>query len=363
MANSIREMGFKANVKFGNTRIAHAKFPSFIFCTNIDNDARIGGGNRIQIDFQMRGKRGMAMEFEAICRRLGDEISKAYIGKREDIDALIIAMLTGGHVLIEGVPGLAKTTLARALSQVVDAQMTRVQFTADLMPSDITGSSLFNAETGQFQFIEGPVFTNIFLADEINRAPARTQSALLEAMQESQVTVDGCTHELGTPFFVIATQNACDERGTYALPMSQLDRFLFRIRLTYPTAADEERILMQAAQPPKIIESVITPADFLKMREAIDSIYVSPAIVRYIAKIVRATRVHRQIAQGASPRSGVMILRAARGHAFIENRDYVSPSDVQAIIRYALNHRIVPVSGATSVDDSLEEILYFVKFE
>lgn len=298
-----------------------------------------------------------------LCQRLEQEISKAYIGKKADIEALMIALLTGGHVLIEGMPGLAKTTLARALSQAVDAKMTRVQFTADLMPSDITGSSIYNMARGEFKFIEGPIFTNILLADEINRAPARTQSALLEAMQETQVSVDGNTHALQSPFFVIATQNTIDERGVYPLPLSQIDRFLFRIRLTYPTAEQEERILMQSAQPLRVVEPVISPKDFKEIAAAIDAIYVSPAIARYVSQIVRATRLHASARYGASPRAGVMMARAARGRAFLEKRDYVCPDDVAQIAYYALNHRIETVSPSASADDVISDVLAQVAFE
>ena len=298
-----------------------------------------------------------------LCQRLEDEISKVYIGKKADVEALVIALLTGGHVLIEGLPGLAKTTLARALAQAVDAKMTRVQFTADLMPSDITGSSIYNMATGDFKFIEGPIFTNVLFADEINRAPARTQSALLEAMQEAQVSVDGNTYMLQTPFFVIATQNTIDERGVYSLPLSQLDRFAFRIRLSYPSAEQEERVIMQAAKPLRVIDPVISPKDFKEIQAAIEAIYVAPAVGRYITQIVRATREHAQVVYGASPRAGVMMLHAARGHAFMNKRDYVCPDDVAQIARYALNHRIETSSSATTVDEVIDDVLRRVRFE
>ncbi len=317
---------------------------------------RPAGGDR----FKSQREAGMNAD---LCQRLEQEIAKAYIGKKADIEALMIALLTGGHVLIEGMPGLAKTTLARALSQAVEAKMTRVQFTADLMPSDITGSSIYNMAQGEFKFIEGPIFTNILLADEINRAPARTQSALLEAMQETQVSVDGKTHALQSPFFVIATQNTIDERGVYPLPLSQIDRFLFRIRLTYPTAEQEERVLMQSSQPQRVVEPVLSPKDFKEIAAAIDAIYVSPAIARYVSQIVRATRSHASARYGASPRAGVMMVRAARGRAFLEKRDYVCPDDVAQIACYALNHRIETVSPSASADDVISDVLAQVAFE
>lgn len=298
-----------------------------------------------------------------LCQRLEGEISKVYVGKKADIMALMIALFTGGHVLIEGMPGLAKTTLARALAKSIDAKMTRVQFTADLMPSDITGSSIYNMASGEFKFIEGPVFTNILLADEINRAPARTQSALLEAMQETQVSADGHTYALEQPFFVIATQNTLDERGVYPLPLSQLDRFLFRIRLSYPTEVQEEQILMQSAQPQREVDPVIAPKDFKSIRSAIEAIYVSPAIARYVSQIVRLTRCQKLLRYGASPRAGVMMLRAACGHAFLQNRDYVCPDDVLQVASYVLNHRLEAVSPSTTVDTIIQEILQYVEFE
>lgn len=295
--------------------------------------------------------------------RLRGEISKTYIGKESDIDMLIIALLTGGHVLIEGMPGLAKTTLVNTLAKAVDASFRRVQFTSDLMPSDITGGSVYNIQSNEFKFVEGPVFTNILLADEINRAPARTQSALLEAMQEKQVTVDGVTRRLPDMFFVAATQNTEDERGIYELPLSQLDRFMFRIRLFYPSAEQETRILMNAMKPSVPIEAVITPQAYQSVILQVEDIHIAPQIVYYISRLIRATRERDDIIYGASPRAGVMMMKAARGRAFCSGRDYVSPDDVRDTMNYVLNHRIVLNDDESTVDDVLDDILNSVKFE
>ena len=251
-------------------------------------------------------------------------------------------------MLLEGAPGLAKTTLAHALAQAVDAQFRRIQFTADLMPADITGSRLYRISDGDFKFIPGPVFTHILLADEINRAPARTQSALLEAMQEGQVTADGCTHPLPDPFFVIATQNTLEERGTFPLPLSELDRFMFRLRLDYPTEAQERQILRLSTISPSPIIPQLDPKACLAARADIARIHVSDPI---------ATRTAPGIISGASPRAGVMLLRAARGFAWSEERDFVSPEDVARATPLTLNHRLVLSPTSPSVDEVIRNIL------
>ena len=292
-----------------------------------------------------------------ICTRLDHEIRKAYIGDTHTLQALVVAFLCGGHVLLEGAPGLAKTTLAHALAQAVDAQFRRIQFTADLMPADITGSSLYRISDGDFKFIPGPVFTHILLADEINRAPARTQSALLEAMQEGQVTADGCTHPLPDPFFVIATQNTLEERGTFPLPLSELDRFMFRLRLDYPTEAQERQILRLSTTSPSPIIPQLDPTACLAARADIARIHVSDPIVEYISDLIRATRTAPGIISGASPRAGVMLLRAARGFAWSEERDFVSPEDVARATPLTLNHRLVLSPASPSVDEVIRNIL------
>ncbi len=295
--------------------------------------------------------------------RIKTEISKFYIGNRKTIRALCVGLLTGGHVLIEGVPGLAKTTLARGLAEVSGSQFKRIQFTADLMPADITGSNVYRMDTGKFKFIEGPVFTNILLADEINRAPARTQGALLEAMQEHHVTVDGECYPLPDPFFVIATQNPLEERGTYPLPESQMDRFMFRIRLGYPTETEEKQIVMQATLPEAHVDPVLLPEDFVTIREQLSSIRVSDSMIQYITDLIRQTREEPEVERGASPRAGAMLLRAARGYALLRQAEFVTPDDVQEALPYVLNHRLVLVQDDIDVDVVIGHIHNHVSFK
>lgn len=291
------------------------------------------------------------------------EIEKAYIGYPTAIHPLLVALFTGGHVLIEGVPGLAKTTLAKALAQSVDASFKRIQFTSDLMPADITGSNIYKIHSGEFEFIPGPIFTNILLADEINRASARTQSALLEAMQEYQVSVDGKSHELARPFFVIATQNPEEERGTYPLPESQLDRFMFRIRMGYPTAIQEKQIILQATQPMPSILPVMTMNDFQSIEENLQNIRISDEMAEYITLIIRATRQSSRIARGASPRAGTMLLRAAKGFALLRGAEYIQPDDIQTAAPLILNHRIVLKNEYDNVDEIISLILQNVRWK
>ena len=274
----------------------------------------------------------------------------------------MIALFAEGHVLLEGVPGLAKTTLAKSLAATIDANFRRIQFTMDLMPSDITGSNIYKINDGEFKFIPGPVFTNILLADEINRASARTQSALLEAMQENQVTVDGQTYELKQPFFVIATQNAAEERGTWPLPESELDRFMFRIRLSYPSASDEQRIIMLSSQPDPDICPVMTLEDFKQLRRAIQNVRTSENIAKYISDIVRQTRRDSDIARGASPRAGATMLRAARSSAFLNDREFITPDDVREVAPFVLNHRLILKPDAPPVDEVIRRTLAKVAF-
>ncbi len=298
----------------------------------------------------------------AIYTQIKNEISKAYIGENKTISALLIALFAEGHVLLEGVPGLAKTTLAKSLAATIDANFRRIQFTMDLMPSDITGSNIYKINDGEFKFIPGPVFTNILLADEINRASARTQSALLEAMQENQVTVDGQTYELKQPFFVIATQNAAEERGTWPLPESELDRFMFRIRLSYPSASDEQRIIMLSSQPDPDIRPVMTLEDFKQLRRAIQNVRTSENIAKYISDIVRQTRRDSDIARGASPRAGATMLRAARSSAFLNDREFITPDDVREVAPFVLNHRLILKPDAPPVDEVIRRTLAKVAF-
>jgi MoxR-like ATPase len=298
---------------------------------------------------------------------LTDELGRVFLGQEETVDGVLTAFLAGGHVLVEGVPGLGKTLLARTLSALTTGSFNRIQFTPDLMPSDITGSHVFNMKTREFEFYRGPVFCNILIADEINRAPAKTHSALLEVMQEHQVTIDGKTFELPAPFFVIATQNPLETEGTYALPEAQLDRFMFKLLIDYPSEAREADVLRQAigeSSPEKTLPSLepVLPIEQLSaLSAAIDAVRVSDEIIAYANQLVRATRRAPAIETGASPRAGITLLKGARVQAVIDGRDYVVPDDVRGLALPALRHRVrlTPEAevGGEQVDDILIALL------
>jgi MoxR-like ATPase len=276
-------------------------------------------------------------------RALLDEVERAVIGKRGALELAVMTLLADGHVLIEDYPGLAKTLIARSLAAVTGMGFARVQFTPDLMPSDITGSSVFNQRTMEFEFRPGPVFTNVLLGDEINRAPPKTQSALLEAMQERQVTIEERTRALERPFLVLATQNPIEYEGTYPLPEAQLDRFLVRMRVGYPEADDEwrilERRLERRADEPEL-ESVVTRDELLAMQRAIEDVYVSESVGRYMVSLVAATRENTSVSVGASPRGTLALLKLARVKAVFDGRDFVVPDDVKELAVPALAHRL-----------------------
>ncbi len=284
-------------------------------------------------------------------------------GKDAVIDLLLTGVLGGGHVLIEDVPGVGKTTLAKALAKAVAVQFTRVQFTPDLLPADILGTEVLNPKDGSFSFHAGPIFTNVLLADEINRASPRTQSALLEAMNEGQVTTDGTSHRLGAPFFVIATQNPIEFQGTYPLPEAQLDRFLLRITMGYPSTEDELTILgdRKLADPLDALASVAGAADVLELQAAARAVEVKESVARYLLELTVATRRHRDLALGVSTRGALALYRAAQAFALIAGRDYVSPDDVQALAVPALAHRVMPTQqaryGGTGTDAIIAEIV------
>lgn len=273
-----------------------------------------------------------------------DEIEKAIIGKRDVLELLLLALLADGHVLIEDYPGLAKTLMARSFAQVTDLGFSRVQFTPDLMPMDITGSSILNPGTSELSFRKGPIFSNLLLADEVNRAPAKTQAALLEAMQERQVTADGMTHNLDRPFLVIATQNPIEYEGTYPLPEAQVDRFLVRIRVGYPSVADEHQIVSERAargEDEVELDAVIDQQTLLAMQAEVEKVHVSDSISRYIVELVAATRAQRKVLVGASPRGSLAIMKLARSRALVAGRDFVIPDDVKTIAVPALSHRLI----------------------
>ena len=275
------------------------------------------------------------------------EVGKALIGQSEIIDQVLIALLSGGHVLVEGVPGLGKTLLVRALAKTFDGRFGRIQFTPDLMPADVTGHTLYDQATREFTTRKGPVFANLVLADEINRAPAKTQAALLEVMQEGQVTIEGTPHLLPPPFMVLATQNPIEQEGTYALPEAQLDRFLLKIRIDFPSQQDEHAMVRQVTANQvgdklnvESVGTIIKPQAVLALQRFVASLTVDERVSDYAVRITRATRTWPGVTAGASPRGGIALVRAARAHALIAGRDFVTPDDVKAVALPALRHRM-----------------------
>jgi MoxR-like ATPase len=276
--------------------------------------------------------------------RVLDEVEKAVVGKREPLELVFLGFLADGHVLLEDYPGLAKTLAARSFAQVLDVTFARIQFTPDLMPSDVTGSSIWNQRDGDFEFRPGPIFTNLLLSDEINRAPPKTQAALLEAMQERQATIEGLTHALPMPFLVIATQNPIEYEGTYPLPEAQLDRFLLRTAFGYPTREDEVDVLgrrIERGSEDVELQAVIDRETLLEMQRAVEAVYVADEIREYCVDLVVATRASQSAAVGASPRGSLALLKLARCRAALNGRDFVLPDDVKAIAVPALAHRLV----------------------
>jgi MoxR-like ATPase len=279
---------------------------------------------------------------------LVDQISTIVVGKRAQIEDCVACLLAGGHLLIEDVPGVGKTTLAHALAVSLGLRFSRTQFTADLMPSDLIGVSVYERSQEAFVFHPGPVFAQVLLADEINRAGPKTQSALLEAMEEHQVTVEGETRALPEPFFVIATQNPSDQLGTYPLPESQLDRFLMCITLGYPDQKSERALLAGEDRRAAIhgLHPVLTPAQLMAAQQTVQGIHASDALLDYLQALIAATRSGRWFVEGLSPRAGIAVLRAARARALLARRDYVAPDDVQGVLAQTIAHRLIPVAGA-----------------
>ena len=284
-----------------------------------------------------------ALQVAERVRRVADQIETVIIGKRAVVELALTAFLCGGHVLIEDIPGVGKTTLAKALARALGCVYKRVQFTPDLLPADITGSSIYNQKNSEFEFREGPIFANIVLADEINRATPRTQSSLLECMEERQVTADGITYTLPRPFFVIATENDIEAQGTYPLPEAQMDRFVMRLSIGYPDRADEVRILARQAhaRPLEALEPTVTPAQVLALQDAVREVYVDDSIRDYIVDLVAATRAHPQTLLGASPRGSLFLLHAAQAAAALAGRTYVLPDDVKRLAAPVLAHRLI----------------------
>ena len=289
-----------------------------------------------------------SLEFEERFALIRENVARAVMGKPAVIELLILALVGGGHVLIEDVPGVGKTSLGKALARSVDLSFGRIQFTPDLLPADVTGTSVYNRALGAFEFRPGPVFANIVLADEINRASPKTQSALLEAMGERQVTVDGVTRVLQSPFTVIATQNPIEHKGTYPLPESQLDRFLMRLSVGYPDRAAEDEILRTrgAREPVEAIEPVVGAAAVREMSASIEDVHAAPALRTYLLEIAEATRRHAGLALGLSPRGVLAVLRVARARAAALGRSFVIPDDIKALSLAMIPHRLVPTSDS-----------------
>ena len=295
-----------------------------------------------------------------------NEIAQVIIGQYKMVDLLLIGLLCDGHLLIEGVPGVAKTLTAKLMAKIIDADFSRLQFTPDLMPSDVIGTSVFNPKEGEFKFKAGPIFGNIVLIDEINRAPAKTQAALFEVMEERQVTIDGISHQMGFPFIVLATQNPIEQEGTYRLPEAQLDRFLFKIEVNYPTLEEEIKILnrQQGKTQSQMIEGIrkiLSPNEIQHFRTLVQSIIIEPKLVEFIGRIVHETRNNPSLYLGASPRASLAILRSAKANAAIKGRDFVTPEDIVEMAPHVLRHRIIltpekEMEGVTA-DDLIESIL------
>lgn len=277
-----------------------------------------------------------------------NQLNTVIVGKPGQVQDCVACLLAGGHLLIEDVPGVGKTTLAHALSRSFGLQFSRVQFTADLMPSDLTGVSIYERQKESFVFHPGPVFAQVLLADEINRASPRTQSALLEAMEEKQVTVEGETRPLPVPFFVIATQNPHDQLGTYSLPESQLDRFHMRISLGYPDRAAERLLLGGSDRRDMLdkLETLLTPHDLLELQQEVLQVHAAEPLLNYLQDLIAATRSGQWFLQGLSPRAGIAVMRAARAQAFLSGRDYVAPDDIVAVLPQTAAHRLMPVTSA-----------------
>ena len=299
------------------------------------------------------------------------QVAKRVVGQEYMVERLLISLLTGGHVLLEGVPGLAKTLTVRTLAETIDTSFNRIQFTPDLLPADVIGTQIYDQPTGSFMVKKGPIFANIILADEINRAPAKVQAALLEAMQEKQVTIGGTTHVLEEPFLVLATQNPIEQEGTYPLPEAQVDRFMLKLRVGYPSRDEEKEIMRRmAGGAPIAVEAVASPKAILETRKRISELYMDDRIVDYIVDIVHATREPKSagledlvplIEFGASPRATISLAQASRAHAFLRGRSFVTPDDVKAIAPDVLRHRVLTTYEAeaeeVTSDDIVQKIL------
>jgi MoxR-like ATPase len=303
-------------------------------------------------------------ETSAVCRKLIDEVGNVVVGKKNMLKYVILGILSDGHILFEDYPGLAKTLTAKTFSSAIGCKFMRVQFTPDLLPADITGTYVYSQKTGEFKLLKGPIFTNILLADEINRAPPKTQAALLEAMQERQTTLEGETYTLDKPFLVLATQNPIEYEGTYPLPEAQIDRFLMRLNIGYPNEGEEQEILkrMEQGEIGDIkVNKVVSPAEILAMQNTIRSVYIDKDIQNYIVKLVQSTRNESRVEVGISPRGSIALFKLSKAHAAFNGRDYVVPDDIKNVIIPALSHRLIlkaeaRVKGVQS-DNIIKEIV------
>ena len=299
--------------------------------------------------------------------RILKEVSRRIVGQDAMVERLLVGLLTGGHILLEGVPGLAKTLAVRTLAEIIHASFSRIQFTPDLLPADVIGTMVFNQKSQEFHVKKGPLFAQIILADEINRAPAKVQAALLEAMQEHQVTIGGTTYPLQEPFLVLATQNPIESEGTYPLPEAQLDRFMLKVRVGYPTRDEEKEVLLRMSGGQEItVDRLLEPASILAARNAIANLYMDQKVVDYIVDLVRATRdpglvglndLKPLVAFGGSPRASIALAQAARAHAFLRDRAYVIPEDVRALAPDVLRHRIVLTFEAEAEDVTTDDVV------
>jgi len=298
------------------------------------------------MDNQLFEQRTDLTQLNQAIHNIREAVSKVIVGQGQMVELMIAGILADGHILIEGVPGVAKTLSAKLMAKLIDAEFSRIQFTPDLMPSDVLGTSVFNPREASFQFRQGPLFSNIVLIDEINRAPAKTQSALFEVMEERQITVDGTTYPMSVPFMVLATQNPIDQEGTYRLPEAQLDRFLFKIQVGYPTLAEEVIILTNQHQGDNRhllneVSKVLSSTDIALYREIIRQIVVEPKLLEFIAKIVNETRNNPSLFLGASPRASLAIVKGAKAFAAMRGRDFITPEDIIEVAPHVLRHRII----------------------
>lgn len=301
----------------------------------------------------------MTADVKTLAQKIIANVERVIVGKRTSVELAVVGLLCQGHLLVEDVPGVGKTMLARSLARSLDCSFGRIQFTPDMLPSDVTGVSIFNQNTRQFEFRPGPVMAQVVLADEINRATPKTQAALLEAMEERQLTVDGITHPLPVPFLVLATQNPIEYQGTFPLPEAQLDRFLLRVRLGYPETNDEIAILdrQQYHHPITELESVVSVEELLAAQEAIKTVHVAPPVKRYIVDLVQQTRHHPDVFLGASPRGSLTLYRTGQARAAMQGRDFVLPDDIKGLAVPALGHRLILGPAARLRDQSAEQLL------